>query len=46
VGQDEDGNPVIIVGLDAGRARQTTRLPHSIEGYPVITQVVGPVRAR
>ena len=46
LGRDDSGNPAIIVGLEAPRPETEAALPHSLDGYPVITRVVGPVRAR
>ncbi len=46
LGRDELGNPAIIVGLEAPRPETEALLPHSLEGYPVITRVIGPVKAQ
>ncbi len=46
LGRDADGNPAIIVGMDARRAQEAAELPQALEGYPVITEIVGPIRAQ
>ncbi|MCI0400817.1 MAG: hypothetical protein L0Y67_08860 [Gammaproteobacteria bacterium] len=46
IGQDADGNPVIIVGLDSARTETMEALPKDLEGYRVRTVVIGPVKAQ
>ena len=46
LGQDEHGNPAIIVGMDGPRPETVAELPKSLEGYPVITRIIGYVKAR
>ena len=46
VGRDSQGDPAIIVGLDARREHAAEALPVNLEGYPVVTRVTGPLRAR
>ena len=46
LGRDENGDAAIIVGLEAPRPETGALLPHSLEGYPVITRVIGPVKAQ
>jgi len=40
----KDGKPVILVIVAAG-SNAGSRIPHEIEGYPVVLQETGPVRA-
>lgn len=45
IGRDEAGRPAIVIGLlDAPRA-QEAGLPESLEGHPVVTRVIGALRA-
>jgi hypothetical protein len=46
VGLDSRGGPAIIVGLDAPREDTLEALPAKLDGYPVVTEVTGPLRAR
>jgi hypothetical protein len=46
IGRDKDGNPAIIVGLDDTRPETNAQLPRSLEDYPVLTRVVGPIKAQ
>lgn len=46
IGQDADGNPVIIVGLDSPRAETLNALPKDLDGYRVRAEVIGPVKAQ
>ena len=46
LGQDAKGNPAIIVGVDAQRPETQARLPQSLEGYPVITRILGEIEAQ
>jgi len=46
IGLDDEGEPVIVVGL-AGSARDAPRgLPPELEGYSVHIQNVGPIRTQ
>ena len=45
IGRDEDGNPAIIVGLDGSHPEIEAQLPSSLENYPVLVEVVGPIKA-
>jgi hypothetical protein len=44
VGRDAEGKPAIIIGLDGPRPRTVAALPKSLEGFPVIPQVIGGVK--
>jgi len=46
IGQDADGNPVIVVGLDRPRAETLDALPKDLDGYPVHAEVIGPIKAQ
>jgi hypothetical protein len=46
VGRDEQGQPVIVVGVDRERRSLRARLPERLEGYGVRAEVVGTVKAR
>lgn len=46
VGQDADGNPIIIIGLDRPRAETLDALPKDLDGYRVHPEVIGPIKAR
>ena len=45
IGLDPGGRPAILVGLDGPRPETCASLPDSLEGYPLCTQVTGPVEA-
>ena len=45
IGRDEAGRPAIVVGLvDPPRAEETG-LPQTLDGHPVVTRVIGALRA-
>jgi hypothetical protein len=46
IGLAPDGKPAIVVGLEAPQANSAETLPETLEGYPVITQMIGPVEAQ
>jgi hypothetical protein len=43
LGKDKNGNLAIIVGVDRPVAELTNPLPQTLDGYPVIVQVVGTI---
>lgn len=45
IGRDEQGRDAIVVGLDGPRPETVARLPRALEGYPVIVETTGRVRA-
>ena len=46
IGLDEDGETVIVVGIDRNRAETQARLPQTIEGYRVRVEVTGTIKAQ
>ena len=46
IGRDGAGNPAIIIGLDRARQPGDSLLPSSLEGHPVVVQVIGEIRGR
>ena len=46
IGRDKDGNPAIIVGLDGLHPEIEAQLPGSLENYPVLVEIVGPIKAQ
>lgn len=46
IGKDEQGNPAIILGLDAKQHQSATAIPDVLDGYPVVIRDIGPVRAQ
>lgn len=45
IGRDEAGRPAIVVGLADTPNAEESGLPHSLEGHPVVTCVIGALRA-
>lgn len=46
IGTDQDGQPAIIVGLDGAHPEATDKIPKTLDTYPVITHIVGPIKAQ
>jgi hypothetical protein len=46
IGRNDDGQTVIVLGLDRERAATRAQLPKCLEGYEVRAEVVGKIRAR
>jgi hypothetical protein len=46
IGRAADGTSAIIVGLEASHPNIEPQIPQSLEDYPVIVQVVGPIKAQ
>jgi hypothetical protein len=46
IGKNPDGQFVIVVGLDGPRPKTVEQLPKVLEGYPVLVEITGPVKAR
>ena len=46
IGLDPNGNQAIIVGLDASNPEIEANIPKMIEGFPVITQIIGSLKAQ
>ena len=46
IGRDPQGNPAVIVGLDSPRSETQARIPAQLDGYPLLIQIVGPLKAQ
>ena len=46
IGQDKNGNPAIIVGLERSDPETELQLPTRLEGYPVVVRIVGRIKAQ
>ena len=46
IGLDAEGRPAIVIGVEGREPEEEAELPRSLEGHPVVTQVVGALRAR
>ena len=46
IGMDPKGNQAIIVGLDKPNPETEAKIPASVEGYPVVIQIVGAIKAQ
>jgi len=46
IGRDPQGNPAVIVGMDSPRAETQARIPPQLDGYPLLIQIVGPLKAQ
>ena len=46
IGLDPDGNQAIIVGLDGSHPETEAAVPKTIEGFPVVVQIIGSIRAQ
>ena len=46
IGRDDEGNSVIIVGLDSPRPETMGKLPKELDGYRLRVEVVGPLKAQ
>jgi hypothetical protein len=46
IGQDENENPAIIIGLAHPDPKTESRLPNRLEGYPVLVWIVGRIKAQ
>ena len=46
IGRDLHGNPAVIVGLDSPRSDTEARIPPQLDGYPLLIQIVGPLKAQ
>lgn len=44
IGQDADGQAIIIIGVDSNESLDSLALPQKLGGYAVKTQVIGAVR--
>jgi len=46
IGRDSQGNAAMIVGLDSPRSETQARIPPQLDGYPLLIQIVGPLKAQ
>ena len=46
LGLDPNGNQAIIVGLDGPRPETEAKIPAMLEDFPVVIQIVGPIKAQ
>ena len=46
IGRNEKGEPAIVVGLVDPHSETESQLPQRLEGYPVVTRIVGRIKAR
>ena len=46
IGLDPKGNQAIIVGLGASNPEIEANIPQMIEGFPVITKIIGTLKAQ
>jgi hypothetical protein len=46
IGRDPQGNPAVIVGMDSPRAETQAQIAPQLDGYPLLIQIVGPLKAQ
>jgi hypothetical protein len=46
IGLNTDGNQAIIVGLDAANPEIEAKIPAMVEGFPVVVQTIGSLKAQ
>lgn len=46
IGLDDNGNHVIVVGIEQDRTEIRSQVPRAVDGYPVRIEVVGKIKAR
>lgn len=46
IGLDSKGNQAIIVGLDGSHPETESSIPATLDGFPVVVQTVGSIRAQ
>ena len=46
IGRDESNRPAIIIGLEGPNPETESKLPESLEGYPVRVRTVGKITAQ
>lgn len=46
IGLNKNGREAIIIGLESPNPETEARLPSELEGYPVVVQIVGRIRAQ
>ncbi|MEJ2101237.1 MAG: hypothetical protein P8X68_14855 [Desulfobacterales bacterium] len=46
IGLDSNGDQAIIVGLERSDPETESKIPASVEGYPVVVKIVGAIKAQ
>ena len=46
IGHNKNSQPAIIIGLEGPKPETESKLPTTLEGYPVSIQIVGKIRAQ
>lgn len=46
IGKDPEGKPVIVAGLDSPRPKTQKKIPKELDGFPVLVEIIGPVKAQ
>ena len=46
IGLDPNGNQAIIVGLEGSDPETEAKIPAVLEDFPVVIQIVGPIKAQ
>jgi len=46
IGKNQHGEVAIIIGLDRPLTEISAQLPENLDGYPVVTQAVGDIKAQ
>jgi hypothetical protein len=46
MGLNPNGNPAIIVGLDRPRPETEAKIPAMLADFPVVVQIIGPIKAQ
>ena len=46
IGMDDDGNKVIVVGVESDQPEIRAQVPQTVDGYPVRVDVVGKMKAQ
>ena len=46
IGLDSNGDQAIIVGLERSDPETQSKIPASVEGYPVVVKIVGAIKAQ
>jgi hypothetical protein len=46
IGRDPNGNQAIIVGLERPNPETEAKIPAMVEGFPVVIQIVGSLKAQ
>jgi hypothetical protein len=46
IGLDPNGSQAIIVGLDGSHPKTKEKIPAMLEGFPVVIQIIGTIKAQ